>query len=65
MSHFIHRQLRGTGLPICGKSEHGSGDPCHYPAGDLFKDAKPARTDFGQLALLLRASVSLWFKANL
>lgn len=31
-------------------------------AGELFKDEKPARTDLGQLALLLCASVSLWFK---
>ncbi len=31
-------------------------------AGELFKNEKPARTDFGQLALLLCASVSLWFK---
>lgn len=31
-------------------------------AGDLFKHAKSARFDFGQLALLLCASVSLWFK---
>ena len=34
-------------------------------AGDLFKDAKSARTDFGQLALLLCALVSLWFNTKL
>ena len=34
-------------------------------AGDLFKDEKPSRTDLGQLALLLCASVSLWFKGML
>ena len=33
-------------------------------AGDLFKSEKPARTDFGNLALLLCASVSLWFKSK-
>lgn len=31
-------------------------------AGELFKAEKPARSDFGQLALLLCASVSLWFQ---
>jgi len=31
-------------------------------AGELFKDEKPARSDLGQLILLLCASVSLWFK---
>ena len=30
-------------------------------AGDLFKDQKSIRNDFGQLAILLCASVSLWF----
>lgn len=34
-------------------------------AGDLFKDAKPARPNSVQLALLLCASVSLWFKTQL
>jgi hypothetical protein len=33
-------------------------------AGDLFKEAKSARFDLGQLALLLCASVSLWFKTK-
>ena len=32
-------------------------------AGDLFKDEKPTLSDLGQLALLLCASVSLWFKS--
>jgi hypothetical protein len=31
-------------------------------AGALFKDEKRSRTDLGQLAILLFASVSLWFK---
>jgi GxxExxY protein len=31
-------------------------------AGELFKTEKHARSDFGQLALLLCASVSLWFQ---
>jgi GxxExxY protein len=31
-------------------------------AGEPFKEEKPARSDFGQLALLLCASVSLWFQ---
>ena len=31
-------------------------------AGELFKAEKTTRTDLGQLALLLCASVSLWFK---
>lgn len=31
-------------------------------AGDLFRSEKAARSDFGQFALLLCASVSLWFK---
>ncbi len=30
-------------------------------SGDLFKQEKPTRTDLGHLALLLCASVSLWF----
>ena len=34
-------------------------------AGDLFRDAMPSRADFGRIALLLCASVSLWFTANL
>ena len=34
-------------------------------AGDLFKTEKPARTDFGHLALLLCASVSLWLKTKI
>jgi hypothetical protein len=33
-------------------------------AGDLFKEEKSARTDLGQLALLLIASVPLWFAAK-
>ena len=33
-------------------------------AGDLFKTEKPTRTDLGHLALLLCASVSLWFKSK-
>ena len=31
-------------------------------AGDLFKDEKPSRPGLGQLALLLCAFVSLWFR---
>ena len=31
-------------------------------AGDLFKHERPTRSDLGHLALLLCASVSLWFK---
>lgn len=34
-------------------------------AGDLFKTEKPTRTGLGHLALLLCASVSLWFKNRL
>ena len=34
-------------------------------AGDLFKHERSSRTDLGQLAVLLCASVSLWFKAKL
>jgi GxxExxY protein len=33
-------------------------------AGDLFKDEKGSRSDWSQLALLLCASVSLWFKTK-
>ncbi len=33
-------------------------------AGHLFKDEKSARTDFGQLVLLLCASASSWFKSG-
>ncbi len=31
-------------------------------AGDVFKHDRPTRTDLGHLAVLLCASVSLWFK---
>jgi GxxExxY protein len=34
-------------------------------AGDLFKHQKRTRSDLGHLALLLCASVSLWFKAKI
>jgi GxxExxY protein len=34
-------------------------------AGDLFQTEKPTRTDLGHLALLLCASVVLWFKTKL
>ena len=34
-------------------------------AGDLFLGEKPRRSDLGQLALLLCASVSLWFKSKI
>ena len=34
-------------------------------SGDLFKQEKPACTDLGHLALLLCASVSLWFKTRI
>ena len=34
-------------------------------SGDLFKQEKPTRTDLGHLALLLCASVSLWFKTKI
>ena len=34
-------------------------------AGDLFKSEKPTRTDLGHLALLLCASVPLWFKTKI
>ncbi len=37
---------------------------CRVVAGDLFKSGKSNRSDLGSLAMLLCASVSLWFKTK-
>lgn len=46
-------------VPVLKKGIH------RIVAGELFRDEKPVRSDLGQLALLLCASVSLWFKSRI
>jgi hypothetical protein len=47
---FIHRVLRGTGLPTRDSVPHGSGDPGHFPS-------KPGRSRAGLLSPTLAALI--------